>query len=418
MGWWFIRSRARESEAEADAAPLPETESTHPGADRVLDLQRIVGNQAVQGILARSRAPGSAKGNRAGHEPLVPKADTGETLEPEVRRQMESRLGEDLGGVHVHTSEEAARSAEALGAEAFTVGHDIYFARSRYAPTNPPGRRLLAHELAHVVQQGQADHDERSELEVSEPTDATEREADSVATAVERDHRAPDIAQAGRGIQRDVGWARRGPLPDPYGELLLLNAFAVKFLDAAKLIRGNPAAMKLVDEAQAAGVEFGGFAEDGPGKALGRAYTSGRAVYVPKAQSDPVMAMRDFLFELNNALRAPQFAELHKEAVKGSQGSLSARQYAYRSVELEVEGMLRLGEIWFETKRTMPRDAQTAAHDAPYFLPDYEAVRSGGKTKDALVREVLQRVYETGVVRGKTVETYYMEAYQRLSGGR
>src|SRR4029078_2952866 len=117
-----------------------------------------------------------------------------------------------------------------------------------------------------------------------------------------------------------------------------------------KLMKKNQAGMKLVNEAEAAGIEFGGYSEDGSGPTLGRAYTSGKSVYVPKTRTDPIIAMSDFLFELNNALRAPKFAELNKEAAKGSKGSLTAKQFAYKNVEQEVEGMLRLGEIWFETK--------------------------------------------------------------------
>ena len=60
--------------------------------------------------------------------------------------------------------------------------------------------------------------------------------------------------------------------------------------------------------------------------------------------------MRDFLFELNNAIRAPKFAALAAEAVKGSTGTLTARSYAYKMAEQEVEGMLRLGETWFKIK--------------------------------------------------------------------
>ena len=66
---------------------------------------------------------------------------------------MESRLGQDFGGVRVHTDESAAGSARALRAAAFTVGADIAFAKGRYAPASTAGRALLAHELTHVLQQ-------------------------------------------------------------------------------------------------------------------------------------------------------------------------------------------------------------------------------------------------------------------------
>jgi hypothetical protein len=128
--------------------------------------------------------------------------------------------------------------------------------------------------------------------------------------------------------------------------------------------------------------------------------------------------MRDFLFELNNAIRAPKFAALTAEAVKGSTGTLSAHEYAYKMAEQEVEGMLRLGETWFKLKATGGPHPGWNAYDQNYFLAEYEAVKSGRKTKNDVVNDVLKRVYETGTLRGKTVEQYYMEAYTTVSGGK
>ncbi|MDQ6775607.1 MAG: DUF4157 domain-containing protein [Actinomycetota bacterium] len=67
---------------------------------------------------------------------------------------MERRLGYDFSHVRVHADGQAARSAAALGAAAYTLGPTIVFGQDRYRPGSPAGRRLLAHELAHTVQQG------------------------------------------------------------------------------------------------------------------------------------------------------------------------------------------------------------------------------------------------------------------------
>lgn len=80
----------------------------------------------------------------------------GEPLDRNTRAFMEPRFGRDFGRVRVHTDRVAARSAEAVAAHAYTVGSDVVFGSGRYAPTSPDGQRLLAHELAHVVQQGGA----------------------------------------------------------------------------------------------------------------------------------------------------------------------------------------------------------------------------------------------------------------------
>lgn len=78
----------------------------------------------------------------------------GRPLPPDVRAFFEPRLGRDLGEVSIHTETRAATLASTVGARAFTLGSDIVFGRSEYRPDTPGGRRLLAHELVHVVQQG------------------------------------------------------------------------------------------------------------------------------------------------------------------------------------------------------------------------------------------------------------------------
>jgi hypothetical protein len=83
-------------------------------------------------------------------------AKPGHPLDDASRAYYEPRLGRDLSDVRVHTDADAARSARQVGALAYTVGADVVFAAGRYAPRQPVGRRLLAHELAHVLQQRQS----------------------------------------------------------------------------------------------------------------------------------------------------------------------------------------------------------------------------------------------------------------------
>ncbi|MBO3088040.1 eCIS core domain-containing protein [Cellulomonas dongxiuzhuiae] len=70
-----------------------------------------------------------------------------------VRRRMESAFGTDLGHVRVHTGPEAGQLSRAMSAEAFTTGDDIFFGSGRFAPHDPVGEKVLAHEIAHVVQE-------------------------------------------------------------------------------------------------------------------------------------------------------------------------------------------------------------------------------------------------------------------------
>jgi hypothetical protein len=87
---------------------------------------------------------------------LVERESGGMPLDPATRSFFESRLGRGLDTVRVHTDAEAARLAADLGAQAFTRGAHIYFAEGRYDPGSRGGKRLLAHELVHVLQQGAA----------------------------------------------------------------------------------------------------------------------------------------------------------------------------------------------------------------------------------------------------------------------
>lgn len=108
----------------------------------------------------------------------------GQPLAPAIRAFMEPRFGHDFSRVRVHTDGRAAESARAVGAMGYTVGRDIVFEVGQYAPGTEAGRRLLAHELAHVVQQRQGGHVWPRALAVSSPGDAAEREADATAQRV------------------------------------------------------------------------------------------------------------------------------------------------------------------------------------------------------------------------------------------
>ena len=80
-------------------------------------------------------------------------AGSGRPLEASTRADMEGRFGRDFGDVRIHADHSAAKSAAAINALAYTAGSHIAFGQGRYAPQTDAGRRLLAHELAHVGQQ-------------------------------------------------------------------------------------------------------------------------------------------------------------------------------------------------------------------------------------------------------------------------
>lgn len=104
-------------------------------------------------------------------------------LDSSVRTALEPRFGYDFGQVRVHTTPQAADSAAALNARAYTVGSNIVFGAGAYAPGSSEGQRLIAHELAHVVQQseGSVPASVGRDLAVSKPGDSLEYAADQMA---------------------------------------------------------------------------------------------------------------------------------------------------------------------------------------------------------------------------------------------
>ncbi|MDD5366301.1 MAG: DUF4157 domain-containing protein [Gallionellaceae bacterium] len=105
----------------------------------------------------RKAAGGEATVTAASAAAIGASRGGGQTLPAGERAFFEPRLGADLGRVRVHADSEAERLAAGLSARAFTVGGDVYFGRGEYRPGTGEGRRLLAHELAHVAQQGEGD---------------------------------------------------------------------------------------------------------------------------------------------------------------------------------------------------------------------------------------------------------------------
>ncbi|MDN3581247.1 eCIS core domain-containing protein [Mucilaginibacter flavus] len=80
----------------------------------------------------------------------------GQSMSNGTKSFMESRFGNDFSDVRIHTDDYAAQMSNELNAQAFTVGNDIYFNSGKYAPEVSGGKRLLAHELTHTIQQGKS----------------------------------------------------------------------------------------------------------------------------------------------------------------------------------------------------------------------------------------------------------------------
>jgi lysozyme family protein len=203
------------------------TSNSAKPSNSILRLQRLIGNQAVQqlvqakleagcpqdtyertadrvaghvvdGDAASTPSPRREEGAGEGQISLTAKSPSsagllrglgvGKPLSPPVRALMESRFGCDFGSVRVHTGAQAAQSAQTVGARAYTAGRDVVFGAGQYETGTNEGRRLLAHELAHVVQQrGRLDgHTKKSHIGFSNPVKALVGRIGAVVPSIQR----------------------------------------------------------------------------------------------------------------------------------------------------------------------------------------------------------------------------------------
>jgi hypothetical protein len=145
-----------------------------PSAQRSYSAQRSLSDSA--GISEQDPIPGIVR------EVL---SSSGQPLDAVTRLQMEPHFGHDFSRVQVHTDSRAASSAASIHALAYTVGRDIVFAAGQYTPGTSTGRRLLAHELTHVVQQ-EGSPSMQPALRLGKLQDDFEQEADRVSERVEQ----------------------------------------------------------------------------------------------------------------------------------------------------------------------------------------------------------------------------------------
>jgi len=155
------RGNRRRSTGPLRASPAPVRRGLAPSVARalqagraevldaggLLDLQRAAGN-ATAGAFVRA----SSGGGRSAVLDVVD-SGRGHPLDASTRRFMEARFGHDFSSVRVHADRAASDAARSLKAHAYTLGDNIVFRGDVYRPDTYAGRRMLAHELAHVVQQ-------------------------------------------------------------------------------------------------------------------------------------------------------------------------------------------------------------------------------------------------------------------------
>ncbi len=210
--------RTRRPDREPAAPDVANGAATAPGvspaltAASVMRLQRTAGNAGVVQML-------SAEDEQASPVHDVVGSGGGSPLDAQTRTRMEAAFGTSFEGVQVHTDERASKSAESVGANAYTVGNDVVFRAGQYDPGTSAGQRTIAHELAHVVQQQQGPVDGTDApggIRVSNPSDrferAAEQTAEQVTSAVQAPHAAGQVAVGGTGA---VAQLEEDPMASP-----------------------------------------------------------------------------------------------------------------------------------------------------------------------------------------------------------
>jgi len=165
------------------------------------------GRRSLTGTLSRKASAGPSA--QCAVDQTLASSDTsvGQPV-PEHLQERFAATGADVSDVELHTSSASAQAAEAVSARAYTVGQDVHFGAGEYAPGTPDGDFLIAHEVAHTIQQADAPSAPQFGLEVSQPHDAAEVEADQAAAAIVSGGASAMPALSARGPQRKLmRWA-------------------------------------------------------------------------------------------------------------------------------------------------------------------------------------------------------------------
>lgn len=174
-------------EQEADRVADQVMRMPEPKLQRDADEQEEEEELLHTKPLVQRRVAGDAGGREA--PPIVHDVlrSPGHPLDPSTRQFTESRFGHDFSQVRVHTDAKAAASARAVNALAYTVGRDMVFGAGHYAPGTASGQRLLAHELAHTIQQAGTDGHLQRFVTCESPETCPPRDTDEVSRALRED---------------------------------------------------------------------------------------------------------------------------------------------------------------------------------------------------------------------------------------
>lgn len=150
-----VSSPADPAEREASSMARKIMRAAIPGAAEGGELAPMRPKESLTPPVARLNETGAGEDGAAAADPaIIEGLGSGFPMDPGTRAFFEQRFGADLSQVRLHNDAQADRAARSVRARAFTFGKDIAFASGEYDPASPGGRELLAHELVHVLQNG------------------------------------------------------------------------------------------------------------------------------------------------------------------------------------------------------------------------------------------------------------------------
>jgi hypothetical protein len=328
----------------------------------------------------------------------------GHALDRSTRAFMEPRFGRDFSNVRVHTDESTGASAQAIDALAYTVGRDIVFGPGRYRPSTPDGRRLIAHELTHVVQQGESGPALQA-YRVGATDTAAEREAANVATLVGVGATVPSVnlseesetlqratgglvgggvvgagvgaglgAAAGGGVGALIGGVVGGAIGALVGDVLTAGARTLNPAEQteAKLVFGTSLNFSSAKVAESSAMTLGGFAR-----------TPFDTAYMPPGTLSQPLAdyMPWLIHELTHAWQSQHGVSVFRKlatAIRGSSAYAYGGEAALRTAHAAGKKFTNFNT---EQQADICQDfyvALKAGRDVSAYAPYIEQVKRGG----------------------------------------
>lgn len=382
----------------------------------------------------------------------------GEPLADSVRAYFEPRFGWDFSGVRVHRDAAAADAAASLRANAFTAGRHIVFGHGKFAPGEAGGRRRLAHELAHVVQQGtravpaglvQRDPDTEAEVKaVISPTVELRRQAAAeVGTQLDlrMRKRENEITASLRelGDKPKAAWAQRKAealkkdlakdldaiLKEPDSGYVN-SALRQDIAESAKRVTTQKLALKGAEDQWAKYDPI--FAGEDVAKALGQDSLTAADLKALIAQESGDLTKNDQKGDIAG------IAQMSAAEEKKAGGKPGDRKIPEKAIVLAAKIMARIGRELDAALSPVPAGADhkifiMAAYNAGnncIIIAQKEAIKAGqdGKTWQSLIdggtksalHQAIQRTYPASKVASKFKETseYITKILARLPGGR